>query len=152
MCKDYRCPECNDRLIHQHRRGRHESSSAFGQWVHEKVPAQMDFSDTPDWSAVRQRTDPPLYIGIEHKTLNGKVSESEQFTLPRFAKMVELATPHIWHPESRVVVLYCDPPFDKAYMQEVTPGTVWHENDQVLLDQKQLVDLVMARTSRERFG
>ena len=44
-CKNYRCPECGDRLIHQEKRGMNESASALGQYIHDNYPNTFWFMD-----------------------------------------------------------------------------------------------------------
>lgn len=42
------CPACSDRLVHQHRRGIHESTSRFGQFVHDNVARTFDLFDVDE--------------------------------------------------------------------------------------------------------
>ena len=113
------CSVCGDRLIHQSQRGRHESSSAYGQHIHESYPIVFDAidfdmaisknmtrilrlvehkaSERPVLSPAQERILPILDKGISHAVIEGKLS-----------------------PESGVFVVASTAPWEEALVRRVS--------------------------------
>lgn len=118
------CPECGDSLIHQTNRGPHESSSAFGQYIHDRGEydrgewARMFWMDI-DGAIFKQRTG-VLRI-IEHKPVGGGLSSGQKEVLPLLAKALQLlAATGLVHPQSGVFVIHSDHPHDRALIAQIS--------------------------------
>lgn len=117
MCDNHHCPECGDRLIHQANRGHDESSSAFGQWIHDELSHEMH---APDLDTVIYKVSTRILRVLEHKTRGKHPSKSQNAVLPLLAKAVQLlAATGLVHPDSGVFIVYSDPPYDSASVQQV---------------------------------
>lgn len=116
-CQPRSCPDCGDRLIHQSKRGPGESSSAFGQFVHDKIGRVMYWADI-DGAALRNKT--KVLRIIEHKPPNGNPSESQKAILPLLAKAIQLlASTGLVHEQSGVFVVRSEHPHDKAQIWQI---------------------------------
>lgn len=116
------CPDCGDTLIHQTNRQEHESSSEFGQHMHDRgesdpIWRQMYWLDV-DGAIFKKKTG-VLRI-IEHKNRGGAIRGSQEEVLPLLAKAVQLlvATKQI-HVQSGVFVAYSNHPHDSAAVRQV---------------------------------
>lgn len=85
-CPPHECETCGDRLIHQFARGPRESSSAFGQWVFDRVGRVLDFVDL-DGVAYRRSTKVLYFLEEKH---GGSLSPSQRVVLPILERAVEL--------------------------------------------------------------
>lgn len=116
------CPDCGDALIHQFDRGPHESSSAFGQYIHDRgevdrVWREMFWMDI-DGAIYKKRT--TVLRIIEHKPHLGALSAGQREVLPHLAKALQLlAATGLVHSQSGVFVLYSDHPHDSALVHQV---------------------------------
>lgn len=132
------CPDCGDALIHQSNRGPNESSSAFGQFVHDNVGIEMFWLDV-DGVSFKNKT--LMLRMVEHKPRGGSLSKSQQTVLPLLAKSVQLlAATGLVHDQSGVFVIYSDHPHDSALVEQVRgwrsrevwpkremSGRMWHD-------------------------
>ena len=111
------CPECGDNLIHLSNRGPHESSSAFGQYIHDRGEQdrrwrEMFWMDID--GAIRKNKTRVLRI-FEHKPHAGVLSKGQKEVLPLLAKALQLlASTGLVHRQSGVFVLYSDHPHDRV--------------------------------------
>lgn len=116
------CPDCGDALIHQSNRQEHESSSEFGQYMHDRGEMdsrwrQMYWLDV-DGIVYKKRT--KVLRIIEHKNRSGDIRDSQETVLPLLAKSVQLLiATQVIHPQSGVFVAYSDHPHDSALVQRV---------------------------------
>jgi len=125
MCGRYKCPECQDRLIHQSKRGSDESSSAFGQWIHDDLTREMF---TPDIDTVVYKARTRILRVIEHKPRGMPLRRSQETVLPLLAKAIQLlAATRLVHPESGVFMVQADPPFESARVRQIDG---WTRNSQ----------------------
>lgn len=109
MCQQRQCPDCGDRLIHQLNRGPHESSSAFGQYVHDHVDKGVYWADI---DGVIYKVDTRVLRIIEHKTRDGSLSKGQESILPLLGMGIRsLAANELVHPQSGIYVVQSDPPF-----------------------------------------
>lgn len=121
-CMKRDCPDCGDALIHLNNRGPHESSSAFGQFMHdngerERAWREMYWMDV-DGIIFKSRTS--MLRIIEHKPHIGSLSAGQKVVLPLLAKMVQmLASTGLVHAQSGVFVLNSDPPHDEILVTQV---------------------------------
>lgn len=132
------CPACGDRMIHQTKRGPDESSSAFGQFLHDRLPRQFNVVDD----------DADLYLGLyglnaharstgilrklEHKFSDQDLSRSQKEMLPLYAAMFYYGCAYrVLQPGSGVWIVTADEPFDSAMIQRVLwsppSSTSWDE-------------------------
>ena len=131
MCnKEHHCAHCGDKLIHQFHRGEHESSSALGQLIHDKVTGKTSIVDA-DYqiisNAIEVRegqihqlhfsSDLPRLRVIEHKKLGGSLSRSQKWVMPLWRDLIQIgARMGIVSKQSGVVLIEGDPPFDEIRM------------------------------------
>lgn len=139
MC-DWRqdCPACGGPLIHQHQRGRHESSSAYGQHIHDDYPVEFDAIDLD--LVIRKSTTKIVRL-IEHKPDNRALSAAQERVLPLLAKGVDhLIVSGLVDRESGVFVVASAPPFREAFVRriqprrwlsETAPWSEWLEGDRL---------------------
>lgn len=115
-----RCPECGDRLIHQNNRGMHESSSGYGQYLHDKHGNVFWLMDID--LIIYKRATKILRIG-EQKPLRGSPRPSQRFLLPLLAVGLKtLVMVGVLHRQSGVFVIFADPPFEGGItVREVEP-------------------------------
>jgi len=118
-CHPRVCPECGDRLIHQSKRGRDESSSAHGQHIHDDRPRTFDWMDGD--GIQRKRANRMLHF-IEHKFGDRPLSDSQKRIMPVLARLWQLGREDgIIHQRSGVWVVHADPPWVESKVAEVTP-------------------------------
>jgi hypothetical protein len=79
------CPDCRDRLIHLVNRGPDESSSALGQWVHDRLPHTMNAVDAD--LAIHARST-RIFRHVEHKLPGQELSAAQREILPLYAEAV----------------------------------------------------------------
>lgn len=109
------CPGCGDNLIHQSNRGKHESSSAFGQHVHNHVPDDLYYADI---DGAVFKVDTRVLRIIEHKPSHGELSSGQKAILPLLGLGIRsLAANELVHPQSGVYVVHSEPPFGTASVQ-----------------------------------
>lgn len=111
-CIRRNCPECGDLLIHQSNRGHNESSSAFGQHVHDDLGKEFFFADID--GAVFKRRHKLLRV-IEHKPRSGGPSKGQMSILPLLAVGVRVLTVvGTLHIESGVFIVNSDAPYESG--------------------------------------
>jgi len=111
-CKDEFCPTCGERLIHQFGRGINESSSAYGQHIHDDYPQDFYWADI---DGVIFKVDTGVLRIIEHKPAGVGLRQSQRTILPMLAAAVEfLVRDEGLHSDSGVFVVNSDHPFDTA--------------------------------------
>ena len=103
-CEQRRCPSCNDLLIHQAARRGDESSSVFGQFIHDQFPNEFYWLDID--GVIYKRTTKILRV-VEHKPASGRgLSSSQRTVLPILASMLGVSRScRLLHPESGVFVV-----------------------------------------------
>lgn len=113
------CPDCGDTLIHLSNRGKDESSSEFGQFVHDHISIEMFWLDVDGVSFKRKTS---ILRIIEHKPRRGSLSNGQREVLPLLAKALQLlAGTGLIHEQSGVFVVYSDHPHDTADVEQI-PG------------------------------
>lgn len=122
MCSEQWCPECGDKMIHLTNRGPHESSSAFGQFIHDMgeslrgVWLQMFWTDI-DGVIFKKKTS--ILRVIEHKPHLDTMSEGQKVVLPLLAKSIQLlSATGLLHAQSGVFVINADPPYDEILVTQ----------------------------------
>ena len=116
------CPDCGDRTIHLTNRGIHESSSAFGQHLHDDCPATFDVGDLD--AIIYKRRDRLLRI-VERKKLGQGLSLSQQHIFPLLALAVDwLVRQKYLHPESGVFKVESVSPFNTGIVHRILPSLV----------------------------
>lgn len=129
MCQSYKCPECNDRLIHQTNRGPNESSSAFGQFIHDAFPNSFWWIDV-DGMIYKKAT--RILRVIEHKPVGGQLRPSQQFLLPMIATCIRiLIALRLVHEQSGVFLVRSDPPFRSGHVQQIDGPLNAHLDDEL---------------------
>jgi hypothetical protein len=148
--KEHRCADCGDKLIHQFHRGYNESSSAFGQFLHDEVTKRTSIVDADHQfidgyqletldSQIHQ-----LHFGLgtqrlrvlEHKPTAGVLSQAQKWILVAWRRLIYLGIKdgHIGM-DSGVFTVEADPPFDKFVVTkypelEIEPKTRHMSRDQ----------------------
>lgn len=114
-CSSHNCPDCGARLIHQVSRGQNESSSAYGQHIHDDHPVDFHWADI---DGVVYKLDTGIMRIIEHKPVGGALRDSQRAILPLLAGCIDiLVDQDVLHPDSGVFVVNSDPPFDTALVR-----------------------------------
>jgi len=93
------CPDCQDRLIHQENRGHHESSSTFGQFVHDNFEKDFWAGDIDQYQM--RRTDKTLRV-FEVKKPGGQLSSGQRELLPILADGLAVSGPNHGYLETGV--------------------------------------------------
>ena len=137
MCnRQHKCEDCGDKLIHQWNRGQDESSSAFGQFIHDEVTQRTSIVDADIQlidghpvemleSQVHQLHfiygDIQRFRVIEHKPFGGGLSRAQKWVLPVWRKLIDLGIKdrHI-STGSGLYVVEGDPPFDEVIVTKYT--------------------------------
>ena len=103
---DHMCELCGDRMIHQENRGWHESSSAFGQFVHGEFPTKVWFGDIDGYVLRRKDCEGPGCLRLlEVKKPGGRPSTGQDNLLPVLASAVAYAAPRAGYPDNGVFCL-----------------------------------------------
>jgi len=116
------CPECGDRLIHQGNRGWRESSSAYGQHMHDDRSHNHYFMDLD--GVIYKRETRILRI-IECKKPGQSLKKSEETVFNFLCHIMKYAMSgnKSWlHPESGVYVVHASEPFDVANVTNYMTG------------------------------
>ena len=114
-CVDNNCPSCGDRLIHQVARGADESSSAYGQHIHDAYPKTFHWADI---DGVIYKLSTGIMRVIEHKPVGGTLRPSQRAILPLIAGCIDiLIDQEVVHRESGVFVVNSDYPYDTALVR-----------------------------------
>jgi hypothetical protein len=130
-CQLTYCHECGDRMIHQTNRGPHESSSAYGQHVHERYGRTFYFTDG---DALTFKRSSQILRVIEHKYSGGVLSPGQRVILPLIAIGLDsLAHLHGVDPASGVFVMYADAPFECVAVRRVMPDITFTLGEPQLL-------------------
>lgn len=117
------CRECGDRMIHQHRRGWHESSSALGQWVHDQLPSTFGWSDIDGVSVRSMPNGAHRFRLFEAKRPNSGMSASQQRILQALGALIASARDAgVIDPASGAWVLRGEPPFECVTARTLIPG------------------------------
>lgn len=111
-CLDANCPTCGDRLIHQTDRRNHESSSAYGQHIHDTYPTEFFWADV---DGVIYKLASRIMRVVEHKPRGGTLRDSQRKILPMFAAALDvLAAEDVISEDSGVFFVNSDWPYDSA--------------------------------------
>lgn len=141
------CVICGDRLIHQWNRGNHESSSAFGQFVHDRVTRRTTFGDV-DMELFEDHVY-QLHFGagpqrlrlLEHKPQgnNGGLRQGQRWLLECVRYLIGLGlAERCLAADSGVYVIEGDPPFETVTVHRL-PAVSGANGDRVTWDQDQLI-------------
>lgn len=152
-CQPIACRWCGDMLIHQYHRKAHESSSAFGQWLHRRITADTSFTDVDMQMADDAFLDDEIhqihfspreiqrFIVLEHKKPGTSLSEAQRNILPVWRRLIALgiADRHI-SSKSGLYVVESGPPWQRFGLTHYaeTPSGVTHEIG-MDLDERQMV-------------
>ena len=114
----FQCPTCKDVLIHQNNRGLNESSSGFGQHIHDEYPCIFDVCDT---DMIVHKSQYRLLRWIEQKPVDQDVRPSQRRILPFFAMMIKLLANQFrkLDPQSGVFIVWSNPPYSVASIAQV---------------------------------
>jgi hypothetical protein len=135
-----RCGECGDRLIHQHRRGWHESSSALGQWVHDTLPSTFGWSDIDGISVRSMPNGVHRFRLFEAKRPSSGMSTSQQRILKALSALIASARDAgVIDAASGAWVLRGEPPFDAVSARTLIPSD---DNPPDILTSEQLGRLI----------
>src|SRR5262245_14952791 len=114
------CPDCGDTLIHQSNRQDDESSSEFGQYMHDRGEQDRRWREHYwlDIDGVIYKKRSRVLRIIEHKNRGGGIRPSQETVLPLLAKALQLliATKLI-HEQSGVFVAYSNHPHHSALVK-----------------------------------
>lgn len=101
-CLPRACPDCNDMLIHQYYRKAHESSSAFGQWLHRRITGDTSFVDVDmqfaDDSFLADQIhrlhfaphETQRFVVLEHKKPGDHLTEAQRNIMPVWRRLITL--------------------------------------------------------------
>lgn len=121
MCDAGTCARCGDRLIHQTRRGADESSSAYGQHIHDTYPRDFYALDA---DLVTFRDADGVLRVVEHKFPGQSISGGQRRVLRLLALgIAELARWGHIRDESGAFLYTAGAPWDRAVVQRITPST-----------------------------
>lgn len=119
-CRRFRCPDCNDRLIHQTMRGPHESSSGYGQHIHEHPDKEFYFIDL---DGVTLKVRDGLIRIVENKRSDEHLSNSQRSIMPLLADGVKsLVESGRVNNQSGVFLVRSDPPYESADVRQFGGG------------------------------
>lgn len=111
-CERTDCPYCGGALIHQDKRGNGESSSAYGQHIHDDHENSFFWADV---DGVIYKFATRIMRIIEHKPVDGSLSKSQRTILPLLAAALDvLVAEDVLDPDSGVFLVQSDPPYDTA--------------------------------------
>jgi hypothetical protein len=114
-CRRLNCPDCGDNLTHQTDRGLDESSSAYGQHIHDTYDNQFFWADI---DGVIYKMATGIMRVVEHKPRGGTLRQSQTRILPMFASAVDiLAAEEIVNADSGVFVINSDWPYSSALVR-----------------------------------
>ncbi|HEX6970237.1 MAG TPA: hypothetical protein VF174_15690 [Micromonosporaceae bacterium] len=106
------CPSCGHPLIHQINRGNGESSSAYGQHIHDTYPQDFFWADV---DGVIYKLATGIMRIVEHKPVGGSLRKSQTNILPMLAAALDvLVVEEVLNQDSGVFLVESDPPFDSA--------------------------------------
>jgi hypothetical protein len=131
------CTHCGDATVHQCNRQMWESSSAFGQHLHDDLPNDFYMMDID--AAIYAHATGILRV-IEHKSNGSGISQGQRVVLPKLAAglaMIDRAS--VW-------VVRSDWPFTAGLAAQVMPVQPFTLGDAVPLDGPAWVDFQRART------
>jgi hypothetical protein len=154
-CPIIACRWCGDMLIHQHFRGAHESSSAWGQWLHRRITDKTSFVDvdmqvTSHYLADQIHRlhftthDAQRLTILEHKKPGDKLSEAQSNIVLVWRRLIALGIKdgHISR-ESGLFIVECEPPwttFDVTSLAEDVDGTP--HTEKFRKSEREMVDFV----------
>ena len=122
---------CGDQLIHNSARGPHESSSAFGQHIHDHYPTTFYCSDI-DAAILKQSTH--ILRVIEHKEPGREIKPSQSAILSLLAIGIDVLTNvHYLNPQSGAFAVWSSPPFATG-----TVGRIAADSHYRLIDRSDL--------------
>lgn len=115
------CPDCGDTLIHQSNRQEHESSSEFGQYMHDRGERERRWREIywldVDGAVYKKRTG--ILRIIEHKNNGGVLRDSQRHVFPLLAKALQLlAATGLIDRQSGVFVVWSNHPHDTAVIEQ----------------------------------
>ena len=103
--------ECGDRLIHQHNRGAHESSSLLGDYIHRCFPQTFYYMDA-DMVFYKSRDRRLLFA--EHKFPGQILKPSQQCLLPLMGRLIQLGVDNGLLVEGESLQIVGAPPWDNC--------------------------------------
>lgn len=113
------CPRCSERVVHLRRRG-HESTTEYGQHIHDDLPNHFFWSDLD--MVVYRKSSRVLRV-IEHKLPGGRLSPSQEAILPLLQLGVEsLIERDLVATGSGAYIIESDPPFTSALVTRRKDG------------------------------
>ena len=128
----HKCEHCGDDLIHQTNRGMNESSSAFGQHIHDNYETTFWWIDI-DGIIYKKTTH--IFRVIENKSRDGNLRPSQKYILPLLATIIMmLIYLNILHKESGVFLVKSDKPFDTGEIIQILPGISYHSGESIEMD------------------
>lgn len=114
-CPDNVCPSCGDKLIHQHNRSINESSSSYGQHIHNDHGNEFYWADV---DGIIYKLATGILRMVEHKPIGGTLRPSQIRILPLMAAALDvLVAEDVLHPDSGVFVVNSDPPHTHALVR-----------------------------------
>ena len=147
-CIARECVECGDALIHQARRGAHESSSELGQFVHDNYETSFYYMDI---DALTYSFSTGILRIIEHKKPGDSVRGSQKVCLPLMQESIEhLVSSGRLAQGSGVFVLWmdCNKP-DAAKWARVSDSN-WHIESQARIATTEHLDLLLTSGNARR--
>jgi hypothetical protein len=119
------CARCGDAVVHQCNRQSWESSSAFGQHLHDDLPNDFYMMDID--AAIYARATGILRV-IEHKPRGSGISPGQRTVLPLLARaLASIDRASVW-------VVRSDWPFAQGLAAQVLPEWPFTMGDAVPLD------------------
>jgi len=124
--------ECGDLLIHNGARGANESSSAFGQHIHDDYGKEFYWADV---DGVIYKMANKIMRVIEHKPLGAPVKPSQRSILPLLAIGIDtLVKVHYLNPQSGAFIVWSAPPFGTGSVARVRADTSYELTNVLDLD------------------
>ena len=147
-CTAQMCRHCGDALIHQARRGAHESSSELGQFVHDNYQTSFYYMDI---DALTYSFSTGIMRIIEHKKPGDLVRGSQKSCLPLIQESIEhLVSAGRLAQGSGVFVLWmdCTQPDGAKWARVSDPD--WHMESQANMATDYQLDLLLTSDNANR--
>lgn len=132
-CGKYKCPDCKERLVHQDSKGPDESTSGYGQYIHDNYGNTFYWMDG-DGILFKKRN--RMLRFIEHKEFRQQLRPSQETILPILATLIQmLVMVRVIHEQSGVFVVYSDPPYvDAITVRQIQPQWTLEFDAPITLD------------------
>lgn len=116
------CPDCGIPTIHQDKRGRDESSSAWGQHIHNDYPRNFNLVDI---DGVIHKRKTKVFRIIEVKKYDQSLHDSQIVIFKILSECVDTAIKSgTLHPCSGIFKLEIEEPWNMGYISRITPAGV----------------------------